>query len=280
MHPKNPFIGDYDFDRLVQHSPALGTFVFVNDHGTKTIKFGNQNAVKALNAALLKERYGIVWDIPKGNLCPPIPGRLDYLLHVADLVPKSSMRLLDIGTGANLIYPILGTCHFNWSCTASETDLNSLTHARSLIQKNPKLSPINLRHQKFRNTILEHIIGAEDSFDVVVCNPPFYKNAQEALGSNRRKVKNLGLKETATHNFGGNASELWCKGGEEQFLKKMAQESNRFSTRVHWFTALVSQKDHLKSIKRAINKVNPTEVKVVAMGQGNKKSRFIAWTFR
>ncbi len=280
MHPKNPFISEYDFDTLVQYSDTLGTHVFVNDYGTKTIKFGNQKAVKALNAALLKERYRIEWDIPENNLCPPIPGRLDYLLHVADLLLKASINLLDIGTGANLIYPILGTCHFNWNCTASETDVASLRHAQSIVDANPNLKSITLRHQKFKNTIFEHIIRPEDVFDVVVCNPPFFKSAKEAQRSNQRKVKNLGLQEKTLQNFGGNANELWYRGGEERFVKKMVQESVHFKEQVHWFTALVSQKDHLKTIKRSIHKTNPAEVKVVDMGQGNKKSRFIAWTFR
>ncbi len=118
MHPKNPFISDYDFDRLVDKHPPLKQFVFINDYGNKTIKFGDKEAVKALNTGLLKTYYGLsYWDIPQNNLCPPIPGRLDYLLYISDLIPKKKLRLLDIGTGANLIYPILGCRHFNWECT-------------------------------------------------------------------------------------------------------------------------------------------------------------------
>ena len=112
VHPKNQFAKDYDFDNLTQQYPPLKDFVFVNKYGNKTIKFSDQQAVKALNSALLKAHYGLTyWDIPEDNLCPPVPGRLDYLLHIADLIPKSDLRLLDIGTGANLIYPILGTCY-------------------------------------------------------------------------------------------------------------------------------------------------------------------------
>ncbi len=106
MHPKNPFAKDYDFDLLVSHFTNLKDFVFLNKYGNKTIKFGDKQAVKALNKALLKAYYDITWDIPENNLCPPIPGRLDYLLHVADLVTKTDIHLLDIGTGAKLIYPI------------------------------------------------------------------------------------------------------------------------------------------------------------------------------
>ena len=281
MHPENPFAKNYDFDFLVQHSPDLKKFVFVNEYGNQTITFGDKQAVKALNRALLKAYYGLDhWDIPEHNLCPPIPGRLDYLLHVAELIPKTKLSLLDIGTGANLIYPILATCHFNWQCTASEVDLDALKNAQEIIDSNKVLQKIALRRQRFKSSILEHIIQPGDNFDVVVCNPPFFKNRTDAEQQNQRKVRNLQLEGGERLNFGGLANELWYKGGEEAFIKKMAGESVLFKDQVHWFSSLVSQKENLKNIKRAINKTDPAEVKVIEMEQGNKKSRFVAWTYR
>ncbi|MCK0146528.1 23S rRNA (adenine(1618)-N(6))-methyltransferase RlmF [Arenibacter sp. F26102] len=281
MHSKNPFVKDYDFDFLIKHYPGLKDFVFINDYGNKTIKFADKQAVKALNAALLKAHYGLdYWDIPEHNLCPPIPGRLDYLLHIAELIPKPQLRLLDIGTGANLIYPILANCHFGWQISASEVDLDALKNAQKIIDRNSVLTNIDLRQQRFKNSILEHIITPEDKFDVVVCNPPFFKDRSDAQQKNQRKVRNLQLQAEETLNFGGQANELWYKGGEEAFVKKMAAESVQFKNQVQWFTSLVSQKENLKNIKRAINKTLPTVVKVIDMEQGNKKSRFVAWTFR
>ncbi len=280
MHPKNPFAKDYDFDLLVQHYPNLKDFVFLNDYEKKTIKFGDKKAVKALNKALLKAYYDISWEIPENNLCPPIPGRLDYLLHIADLVTKTDIHLLDIGTGANLIYPILATCHFNWQCTASEVNPDSLKNAQGIIDKNKALYKTELRRQKFKSNIFSNLIQPDDAFDIVVCNPPFYKSSYEAQQKNQRKVNNLQLQEKGKLNFGGQANELWYKGGEEAFVKKMAAESFQFKNQVHWFSSLVSKKESLKNIKRAINKTQPTEVKVIDMELGNKKSRFIAWTYR
>ncbi|WP_093980648.1 23S rRNA (adenine(1618)-N(6))-methyltransferase RlmF [Arenibacter algicola] len=281
MHPENPFAKNYDFDFLVQHSPDLKEFVFVNEYGNQTITFEDKQAVKVLNRALLKAYYGLDhWDIPEHNLCPPIPGRLDYLLHLAELIPKTKLRLLDIGTGANLIYPILATCHFNWQCTASEVDLDALKNAQEIIDSNKVLQKIALRRQRFKSSILEHIIQPGDNFDVVVCNPPFFKNRTDAEKQNQRKVRNLQLEGGERLNFGGLANELCYKGGEEAFIKKMAGESVLFKDQVHWFSSLVSQKENLKNIKRAINKTDPVEVKVIEMEQGNKKSRFVAWTYR
>ncbi len=280
MHPKNPFNTGYNFDILVEKHPPLKPFVFENQYGNKTIKFANSEAVKALNTALLKSYFGIeYWNIPDNNLCPPVPGRLDYLLYVADLIPKKDIHLLDIGTGANLIYPVLATSHFNWKCTATEVNLDSLSNGLKIINKNSLLQKIELRHQQFKRSILEHIIQPDDYFDVVVCNPPFYKTRSDAERHNRRKHQNLKLIEENTQNFGGLSNELWYKGGEEMFIKKMAEESVLFKDQVHWFTAIVSQNDNLKNIKRAVNKTNPSEVKMVEMEQGNKRSRFIAWTY-
>lgn len=281
MHSKNPFISDYNFENLIAIYPKLETFVHINDFGIKTIKFGDFEAVKALNTALLKQHYGLAyWNIPENNLCPPIPGRLDYLLHIADLFSNKEIHLLDIGTGANLIYPILATCHFKWKCTASEVNKESISNAQNIINKNTLLRDIQLRHQKFKSHIFKYIIQAEDYFDVIVCNPPFFKDRSEAEKNNLRKYKNLNLKEGETKNFGGLSNELWYKGGEEAFIKKMAEESLIFKNQVHWFTTIVSQKENLKNIKRAVNKMKPSEIKIVEMKQGNKQSRFIAWTFR
>lgn len=281
MHPKNPFNKDYNFNNLIAKHPPLKSFVFENEYGNQTIKFADSQAVKALNTALLKEHFGVnYWNIPENNLCPPIPGRLDYLLHVADLVSEKDIHLLDIGTGANLIYPILASTHFNWKCTASEVNTDSLSNAQEIIDKNEALKNIVLRHQQFKSNILEHIILPTDAFDVVVCNPPFFKNRTDAEKSNLRKFENLKLSEDKTQNFGGLSNELWYKGGEEAFIKKMAEESVQFKDQVRWFTSIVSQKENLKNIKRAINKAKPTEVKIIEMEQGNKQSRFVAWTFK
>jgi len=263
----------------MQDYPPLDEFVFVNQYGTSTIKFADKRAVKALNTALLKSHYGIDWDIPEGNLCPPVPGRLDYLLHLADLIPGTELSILDIGTGANLIYPILASSQFNWKCVASEADKVAFENAKGIVARNANLSSIDLRFQENKSHILNTIIRESDRFDAVICNPPFHKNAQDASEKNERKLKNLGLKEDDNLNFGGNSTELWYRGGEEAFIKKMIEESQDFKTQVKWFTSLVSKKENLKNLKRAINKLEGTEYRIIEMGQGNKISRFIAWRF-
>ena len=95
----------------------------------------------------------------------------------------------------------------------------------------------------------------------------------------RRKTKNLGIKKRAKLNFGGQSNELWTPGGEVEFLTKMAKESVEFKDQIQWFTSLVSRKEHLSMIKRAISNAGSTDIRVVEMGTGNKINRAIAWRF-
>ncbi|MCM2279748.1 MAG: RlmF-related methyltransferase [Oligoflexia bacterium] len=92
MHPRSKHNGRYDFKRLTASSP------------------------------------------------PPIPGRADALHAVADLlasgnggeIPRGqSVRVLDIGVGANCVYPLIGQAEYGWSFVGSDADPVALESARS-----------------------------------------------------------------------------------------------------------------------------------------------------
>ena len=92
FHPNNKHHGNYDFKTLIKVNPELEPFVSVNQFGTETIAFANPDAVKMLNKALLLHYYGLKnWDIPKGFLCPPIPGRAEYIHQVADILEEKGL---------------------------------------------------------------------------------------------------------------------------------------------------------------------------------------------
>ena len=283
MHPDNPFEKEYNFNGLIQSHPKLSEFIIVGKSDRKSIDFGDSKAIIALNTALLKRTFDVNWELKPGHLCPALPGRLDYLIHVKDLLDapsKKPITMLDIGTGASLIYPLLATAAFDWNCTASEVDIDSIEFAKKLLLLNPNLKTTTLRNQRFKSKIFHHVMEENDYFDLVVCNPPFYKTQSEAEQRNIRKNKNLHNNESISHNFGGHSNELWYKGGEEAFIKTMASESASYGSQVGWFTCLISNSEHVKTLKRFVRKANPTELRVVEMEQGNKKSRFIAWTFK
>ncbi len=132
LHPRNRHQGRYDFDQLTAACPALIPLVKKNPRGEDSIDFSDAASVKMLNRALLMHHYQVVkWDIPPNYLCPPIPGRADYIHHIADLlassndgeIPKgSAVRCLDIGVGANCIYPLIGEREYGWSFIGTEID--------------------------------------------------------------------------------------------------------------------------------------------------------------
>lgn len=292
LHPRNKHIGRYDMEALILSHPPLKACVAMNEYGNESIDFSDPNAVKMLNTALLKHFYSVdYWDIPKEYLCPPIPGRADYLLYASDLLAENNygkipmgnkIHCLDIGTGANLIYPIIGHQEYGWSFVGSEVDPVSIDSAENIIAKNPSFQgDIEVRLQKYNQNIFRGIIQKEERFDVVFCNPPFHASAAEAQAGSQRKVSNLskGKKIEAPLNFGGQSHELWCQGGEEFFLKNMVMESRDFSKSVFWFTSLISKDSRVKNAIAALKKFRPAQIKVIPMGTGNKVSRFVAWTF-
>ena len=291
LHPRNLHKQGYDFPTLVKNYPPLAPYVKTNAHGNLAVEFANPLAVKALNAALLKRYYNIVdWDIPEGALCPPIPGRVDYIHYIAELlgVEEPKITLLDIGTGASGIYPLLACQLYGWHCVGTDINTQSLANVASIIANNPQLkNRFTLRTQHDKNRIFDGIIQAGEFFDVSVCNPPFHASQEEALKGSQLKLNNLARnrgEQTArptspTLNFGGLEAELWCKGGERMFLKKLIKESQVFSAQCRWFTSLVSKSDNVKPAKKLIRKLGAIDIRELEMKQGNKITRILAWTY-
>jgi 23S rRNA (adenine1618-N6)-methyltransferase len=293
LHPRNLHRSRYDFEILMHSNPKLKTFVHkVKDTDHLTIDFDNPKAVKCLNKSLLMTYYNVQnWDIPNGFLCPPIPGRADYIHYIADLIqgnkseiPRGSfVKGLDIGVGANCIYPLIGASVYDWDFVATDTNLKALKNCSTILQENPALGEkISLQQQLNSRFIFKDIIEPEDKFHFTMCNPPFHASGEEAKKATFRKLNNLDLQKdqtTKTPNFGGISDELWCDGGEVKFITQMIFESAKYQQQVMWFTTLVSKNEHLKSLMKVLKKINPVDIKVIEMKQGQKTSRILAWTF-
>ncbi|REG87623.1 23S rRNA (adenine(1618)-N(6))-methyltransferase RlmF [Winogradskyella sediminis] len=291
LHPRNQHRSRYDFKALIKSSPELGKYVAPNTYGDDSVDFFNPAAVKALNKALLIHHYGLdYWDIPEHYLCPPIPGRADYIHNIADLLKGTGLEIpkgkhikgLDIGVGANCIYPIIGQHEYGWSFIGSDTDEIAIISAKTIEQKNYKLrSTLEIRRQEKANNFFYDILKPEEKVDFTICNPPFHASAADAQKASLKKQKNLKGKRPnkSLLNFGGQHNELWTKGGEARFVKDMIYESKHFGKQCLWFTSLISKEATLKPTYKILEKVNATDVKTIEMGQGHKISRFIAWTF-
>jgi 23S rRNA (adenine1618-N6)-methyltransferase len=334
LHSRNVHRNGYDFDKLTEASPALAPYVRPNPYGNLSIDFADPLAVKALNSALLKLHYQVdAWDIPQGFLCPPIPGRVDYLHYIADLLAgvdtvakkegsqhegqdvslvnirqlkfnQLNVRALDIGTGANGVYPLLGIQAYGWHFVASDVDPLSLSNVNAIIEANACLQgKLQTRLQTDHQKVFHGIIQADDRFDITLCNPPFHSSLAEASEGTQRKVKNLAANRAAKGhkpqqtllavdtvaknkaekgvelNFGGQKAELWCEGGEKRFLSDMIRESKDFATQCLWFTSLVSKKENLQPAYAALQKAGAVTIKTIDMAQGNKLTRVLAWSF-
>lgn len=284
MHSRNRHLARYDFTQLTKSCPELAPHVLVNKFGDESIDFANPESVKLLNKAILKEFYKINWwDIPPNYLCPPIPGRADYLHNVADLLYGArgkSIVALDIGVGANCVYPLIGQYEYGWSFIGSDIDQEAITSAQSILDHNLELKEqIELRLQANANQIFKGILKPNELIDISICNPPFHASAEEAAAGSERKLKNLGLQKKVL-NFGGKSHELWCTGGEKAFIKSMIEESRLLASQCLWFTTLVSKKENLPDLERELKRVKAFDVKIIEMTQGQKISRILAWTFQ
>ncbi|MDH6253184.1 23S rRNA (adenine1618-N6)-methyltransferase [Chryseobacterium sp. H1D6B] len=291
LHARNLHRNPYDFDKLISCVPELKQYVFVNTYQTATINFSLPKAVKLLNKALLLQFYNVHnWDIPETNLCPPIPGRADYVHYIADLLAEKQKEIprgisiagLDIGTGASLVYPLIAHQSYGWKMLGTDINQDSLKNAERILNDNPELSSgVQLKRQPDPDHIFKNIIGSKDRFMFSMCNPPFHDSEESAVKGNIRKTKNLGRSKSQKPllNFGGQESELWCEGGELAFITKMVNESILYSSQVLWFTCLVSKKDNLHKLSSLLKKVKAADFKTIDMAQGQKISRVLAWTF-
>lgn len=292
LHPRNRHAAGYDFVALVRSWPPLARFVRPGPAGTASIDFADALAVLALNQALLQHDYGVVhWDLPPGGLCPPIPGRADYVHHLADLLGEGSAGVpprgadtvvLDIGVGANAIYPIIGVREYGWHFVGTDIDPTAIAWARRLVEMNPLLTGrVEIREQRTKAQIFAGVLAPGQRFAASMCNPPFHASQAEAAAGTQRKLRNLsgGTRGPLVRNFGGRSHELWCPGGEAGFVRRMIAESAQQPERCCWFTTLVSSRESLPAIERALHSVKPRQVRIIAMAQGQKKSRIVAWSF-
>ena len=288
LHPRNRNRKQYDLLSLIKEIPELEKYMKNNKDGEKTIDFSDPIAVKLLNKALLSHYYDVkFWKIPDTNLCPPIPGRADYIHHISDLINENmrkdkSINCLDVGMGASCIYPIIGITEYNWSFIASDIDRKSVATAKKIISSNPNLKgKVDFRFQNDSTKIFEGIIKEEDTIEITICNPPFHASKKEALEGSRQKVRNLTGKyqKNPKLNFSGVSEELIYEGGEYQFIQNMIKESAKYANKCVWFSTLVSKKKNLHGIYINLKRLKVHQIKEIEIGTANKKSRIIAWTF-
>lgn len=291
-HPRNRHQGRYNLPALVRALPELRQYV-VQRRGDSTVDFSDQRAVLALNRALLAQWYGIRrWELPAAALCPGVPGRADLIHHLADLLaldqdgkpPRGkAVRVLDIGVGASVIYPLIGQAEYGWSFVGVDVSAQALESATRILAANPNVAAaIELRRQFDPQHIFDGVIAVDERFDLSICNPPFHASAKAVKQASVAKWRKLGKADrdgARGSNFGGIAAELHCSGGELGFIRRMIDESAQRKDSVRWYSSLVSQASHLAPLRKALQDAAAVDVRQIDMGQGQKQSRVLAWTF-
>ncbi len=291
MHPRNKHQGRYDLVALSLANPELKPFVKTNAYNDLSIDFANSKAVLALNKALLAHEYQIAeWDIPDQFLCPPMPGRADYIHYLADLIDtdkRKKIKGLDIGVGANAIYPLIGHREYGWNFIGADINASAVENAQAIVNANGLSDSIQFRLQSNENQIFKGIIQADSIFDFSMCNPPFHASLEDAQAGTQRKInslaRNTGKQPISTTkpqlNFSGQGAQLFCEGGELGFITRMIEESALYKNQCRWFTTLVSKAPNLPKIERVLKAIGAKKVKIVEMTQGQKHSRFVAWSY-
>ena len=311
-------------DRLIDAHPILKDHVIRVRLGKPclpTIKFSDPDAVRALNTALLIADYNVSPKfneiLPPDILLPAVPGRADYVHHIADMLQLSSPTNtipygknvvgIDIGTGASAIYPTISASVYGWKMIASEIILPSVQSAKKIIAANGHAHLVDVRHQENVKSIFKGVLRSGEHVDFAMCNPPFYPSMKAFQKENSRKLKGLakgGLnklyqtntthvhnrrEENTSNNFGGLGLELWCEGGEVSFINRIINESKQYADRCLWFSTIVSRKGNLKQIERTLFNLGNNEnvgmerkvekVKRINFRVGHKSSTILIWSF-
>eukprot|EP00879_Flechtneria_rotunda_P021041 GHRR01022165.1.p1 GENE.GHRR01022165.1~~GHRR01022165.1.p1 ORF type:complete len:194 (+),score=86.29 GHRR01022165.1:1107-1688(+) len=92
MHPDNIYSsqGAPDFAALAQNYPPLAPYLTIGGAGRAFIDFTSWDATKELTAALLAIDFGVQWQLPEGQLIPPVPNRANYIHWIHDLLQLSA----------------------------------------------------------------------------------------------------------------------------------------------------------------------------------------------
>nr|XP_043613804.1 RNA N6-adenosine-methyltransferase mettl16 isoform X2 [Erigeron canadensis]XP_043613806.1 RNA N6-adenosine-methyltransferase mettl16 isoform X2 [Erigeron canadensis]XP_043613807.1 RNA N6-adenosine-methyltransferase mettl16 isoform X2 [Erigeron canadensis]XP_043613808.1 RNA N6-adenosine-methyltransferase mettl16 isoform X2 [Erigeron canadensis] len=315
-HPRNRYSDNPpDFSELASLYPSFGSYVFYSRDGKPKIDWKDFNATRELTRVLLLHHHSVTWWIPDGQLCPTVPNRSNYIHWIEDLLSSniipntrqdnSLVKGLDIGTGANCIYPLLGASLLGWSFVGTDVTDVALEWADWNVKNNPHISELieirkvdfeqelthqhtnsiesstditgNTEHPKqasFGNSnksyngppILLDVVKEGEKFDFCMCNPPFFETMEES-----------GLNPNTS--CGGTPAEMVCPGGEQAFVSRMIQDSIQLKQSFRWYTSMVGKKSSLKSLTSKLREAGVTVVKTTEFVQGQTCRWGIAWSF-
>ncbi|KAI1437902.1 hypothetical protein GGR50DRAFT_685573 [Xylaria sp. CBS 124048] len=280
---RNLYSTEPDFHRLGLKYPDLRALLKDDIY----LDFSDPAATVQLTRALLKEDFGLEVSLPPDRLCPPVPNRHNYILWLKDLLdstassyseqyePERRVTGLDVGTGASLIYPLLGCIQRPaWYFIAVDIDAKSLSSAR----ENARLNNLESRIRIVEHTASDALICPHDwdtdTIDFAMVNPPFYASDTELLDLAKRKSQPPHSACT------GAPVEMICDGGEVGFVKRIINESLTLRDKVQWYTAMLGKQSSLEVLVDILKQHGITNFAVTTFIQGSKTRRWaIGWSF-
>ena len=273
MHPRNKYKNNKpDFKLLADKYAYLAPFLLRLSNGGYSLDFKNPASNRALTKALLDHDFGVKIDLPENQLCPTVTSRVNYILWIEDLLNfngkssnKTSVRGIDIGTGASCIYPLLGHAMNQWQFLAIDIDPVSVDFAKRNVASNHWEDSIQIKLSE-KGKMFKFVVPEKESFDFTMCNPPFFETVEQ-------KVPNPKAALEIT------AGELATDGGEYNFILQMILESFDMKEQVRWFTSLIGRKVTLKKLLITFKDLKITNVHQTTLYQGNTTRWAIAWSF-
>ena len=274
---KNIFYNEFkpDFLILIKEFPELKKYIIKHDEKIEEFSFdwSNNDLSLLMTKSILNYYFNIkYYDIPKGFLIPPVPSRLNYLNLINELIKdieKENIIGVDIGTGANIIYPILGNSIYCWKFICSEINNESYNNAKIILQNNNLEKNITLIKQANKNNIFITILNQENKYTFSMCNPPYYDYEQE--------IKIEEKKRDTEFNF----DEVYYKKGELGFFERYFEESICYKKNIFLFTILIGKKSNSEIIYDKINSYNNIiklcDIKKIMTG--NNVRYIIYWSF-
>jgi methyltransferase len=113
--------------------------------GKIQLDFKDPKALRALTRCSLKKYFNLDVEIPPDRLVPTLPLRLNVLLWIQDVLRAAEIVTegvsqkvvgLDVGCGANCVFPLVGVRHFDWDFVATEADEEAVACARRNVTAN------------------------------------------------------------------------------------------------------------------------------------------------
>ncbi len=114
----------------------------------------------------------------KTNIYNPITSINDYLSE-EKFEEKIMITGLDIGTGANCIYPLLGYGMYKWHFKATDINNESLESAYNIIERNNLENLIKLETQINEKYIFYSVVEPQEIIYFSMCNPPYFDYNEE-----------------------------------------------------------------------------------------------------